>query len=124
MINEVWLIGRLVADVTLKKTPSGKSVTEFTLAVDRPADDQGNKTADFIPCEAWGTTAENMEKYLGKGRLIAVLGRIAVNRYEVGGEQRKKMVVVAQQVRFLDKPKNGQSQGAQTAAAETEDVPF
>jgi len=123
MVNEVWLIGRLVADPSLKKTPSGKSVTEFTLAVDRPADNEGNRSADFIPCEAWGVTAENMERYLGKGRLIAVLGRISVNRYEVNGEQRKKMVVVAQQVQFLDRPKNGQGQGARTAA-ETEDVPF
>jgi single-strand DNA-binding protein len=103
MLNQVVLIGRITKDHELKK-PGEHSVLNFTIAVDRAF--SKNET-DFIDCVAWRKTAENMDKYTGKGSLIAVQGRIQVDNYEKDGQKRKSFKVVANDVRFLDK---GQSE--------------
>ena len=61
-------MGRLVRDVEMKYTPSGNTVTRFTIAIDRPAKGQnGEKKTDFIICECWNKTAEVAANYLKKG---------------------------------------------------------
>lgn len=77
----VWIgIGRLTKDVEIKVTQTQKKVTRFTLAVDRPYSQ--NDETDFITCVAWEKSAEFMEKYLGKGSLIAVEGALQVRSYD------------------------------------------
>lgn len=110
MLNRVVLIGRLVRDPELRYTPSGAAVANFTIAVDRPfTNKQGTKETDFIDIVSWQKLAETVANNLGKGRLVAVEGRLQVRSYETQeGQKRKAAEVVADNVRFLDWPKDRQ----------------
>lgn len=110
-MNVVMLIGRLARDPELRYTPDGVAVATFTLAVDRPGGGEERK-ADFIDCVAWRRVAENVANRLGKGRLVAVRGRLQVRSYEASdGTRRRVWEVQAAEVKFLDRPREGQ-QGA------------
>ncbi len=101
-INSVVLIGRLARDPELRVTPNGVSVANITLAVDRPPGKDGSKQADFIDCVLFGQTADATCKYLSKGKMAAVEGRIQVRSYETkGGDRRKAVEVVANNIQFL-----------------------
>ena len=107
MLNKVVLIGRLTAEVDLKKTSSDIPYTYFTLAVNRP----GNQDqTDFISCVAWRGTAELMSKYLNKGSLIAIEGRIEVYRTESNGNYETRTNVNVQNITFLESSRRGQTQ--------------
>jgi single-strand DNA-binding protein len=106
-MNKVILIGRLTKDVDIRYTEAGKAVANFTLAADRPfKNQQGEKEADFIRIVVWGKQAENCANYIGKGRLVAVSGRLQIRSFEAEDRQRKYVSeVVANEVKFLDRPK-------------------
>ena len=106
-MNKVILIGRLTKDVDIRYTEAGKAVANFTLAVDRPYKNQkGKQEADFIRIVVWGKLAENCGNHLGKGRLVAVDGRLQIRSYEGQDGDRKYITeVVAETVKFLDRPK-------------------
>lgn len=108
MLNRIVLIGRLTADPSLKFTPNGKAVANFSLAVDRQfRNQQGEKEADFINIVVWGTQAENSANFLSKGKLAAVDGRLQIRSYDgQDGQKRWITEVVADNVRFLS-PKEG-----------------
>ncbi len=104
MLNSVILIGRLTKDPELRYTPNGVAVSTFTLAVNRNySNKQGQREADFINIVSWRNTAEFVANYLGKGRLIAVEGRIQTRNYD-NNEGKKVYVteVVADNVRSLE----------------------
>lgn len=93
MYNRSILIGRLTDDPELTTTPNGKNVCNFSLAVDRPyKDDAGNRQADFIPCVAWGKTAENFAAYFAKGKAIGVEGSLQSRSY-TGKDGVKRYIV-------------------------------
>ena len=75
-MNQVTLIGRLVKDPEIVYVKE-KQKLDFTIAVN-----SGKENVDFIPCTAWGKTAENMAKYLKKGSQICVVGELKNNNYE------------------------------------------
>ncbi len=106
MLNRVVLIGRLSKDPEIRHTQSEKDVATFTLAVDRKYK-QGE--ADFIPVVVWGKAAENCVKYLAKGKLAAVDGRLQLRNYtDKEGVKRLSAEIEADDVRFLSpKPANG-----------------
>lgn len=108
MLNRVILIGRLTKDPELRYTTSGVAVTQFTLAVDRPFQNNGQKETDFIPIVTWRQLAETCANYLRKGRLAAVEGRIQIRSYD-NNEGRKIYIteVVADNVRFLESANSG-----------------
>lgn len=107
MLNRIVLIGRLTKDVDLRFTATGKPTANFTLAVDRPyRNQQGGKEADFIPVVVWNKLAEHCANYIGKGRLVAVDGRLQIRSYDGNDGQRKYITeVVAETVKFLDRAK-------------------
>ena len=107
MLNKSILIGRLCKDPEVKYIPSGKAVTTFTLAVDRSfTNAQGEREADFIPCVVWDKLAETCGKYLSKGRLTAVSGRIQTRTYDAqDGTKRYITEIVADEVQFLERAK-------------------
>lgn len=80
---------------------------EFTLATNRPVMRDGEKQADFINCKVYGTQAENLYKYQGKGSLIAVFGEMRVDQWKTEeGENRYKTYVLVSNVEYLSsKPK-------------------
>ncbi len=137
MYNRIILIGRLTRDPELRYVPSGAPVASFTLAVDRPfQNQQGNRETDFIDVVAWRKTAEQVSQYLTKGRMVAVEGRLQIRSYETqDGQKRKVAEVVADGVRFLDRAKSAAAPGEPAAAPAAggdepaqggpdEDVPF
>lgn len=91
-MNSVNLVGRLTKDIDLRKTPSGKSVGNFTLAVNRRfKNQQGEYEADFIMCQIWGDSADTLARYVHKGQMVAVAGRINTRNYE--NQQGQKVYV-------------------------------
>lgn len=136
MLNRVILIGRLATDPELRYTQSGVAVTNFRLAVDRPfKNQQGEKETDFFPIIVWRKQAEACAHNLNKGRLVAVEGRLQTRSYQAkDGSTRWITEIVADNVRFLDWAKDGQSEGGAPADGQAqgggydgmqeEDVPF
>ena len=107
MVNNVVLVGRLVRDVDLRQTSTGKMMTYFTLAVNRNfKNEQGEQAADFIGCVAFDKKAENMARFLSKGSLIAVEGRISTRNF-LGNDGKTVYVteVVASNITFLESKK-------------------
>ena len=80
-MNKVILIGRLTKDPDLRYTQSGTAVANFTLAVNRRYNPNGEQEADFINCVAFGRQAEFAEKYFHKGIRIVITGRIQTGSY-------------------------------------------
>ncbi len=122
MINRVLLVGRLTKDPELKYTPNGIASCRFTVAVNRAfQNQQGEREADFINCQAWRKHAENLANFMKKGSLIGLEGRIQTGSYE--GQDGKRVYttdVVADSIQFLE-PKNGTggSQGASNHESST-----
>lgn len=124
-LNRVILIGRLASDPEMKYTPSGIAVTQFRLAVNRPMSTEARnngqeKQADFIPVVAWRQSAEFASRYLGKGRLVAVEGRLQVREYTTqDGQKRRDTEVVADNLKSLDrKPDQGENGGGHYEGAD------
>ena len=125
MLNNTVLIGRLTADPELRYTPSGVAVATFTLAVDRPFAKEGQQQADFIPIVVWQKQAENCANYIGKGRMVAVEGRIQVRTYEdKQGQKRWATEVIANNVRFLDYGKDKGQELGQEVEFDEQELPF
>ncbi len=113
-MNKVVLIGRLTRDPELRYTQSGKAFATFALAVDRrfrrQAEQNGQPTADFIPCVAWDKLAEIIGNNLTKGRRVGVEGRLQTRTYEAqDGSKRSAFDVVLDELEFLDPKSSGQS---------------
>lgn len=121
MINNVTLMGRMVATPELRQTTTGKDVTSFTLAVDRNTKE---KQADFPNCVAWGYTAEFISKYFQKGSMIAITGSIQTRNYEdKNGNKRTATEILVNQASFCGKSENN-TQSDFEEIADDDDCPF
>jgi single-strand DNA-binding protein len=118
-MNNTMLIGRLTKDPETRQAGETQ-VTTFTLAVDRFGKE---KTADFIRIVAFGKTAELCERYLAKGRLTAVQGRIQTGSYEKDGHKVYTTDVIADRVKFLEWGEKPDIPEGFTAI-EDDDIPF
>lgn len=96
-MNQVTLVGRITRNLVLRETNSGKNYVFFTVAVN-----DLNNQANFINCVAWNRVAENMTKYVGKGSLVAVVGRLTTRK---DNKDQYIMEVQAGNVSFLDNKK-------------------
>lgn len=107
MLNKVIIMGRLTADPELRSTQSGNSVVQFTVAVDRSYRKPDEETqADFISCVAWKQTAEFVSRYFGKGRMIAIEGRLQTRTYDdKNGTRHYITEVIVDEVSFTGEPK-------------------
>lgn len=105
-LNRVQLIGYLGRDPESKYTPTGKRVTDFSIAITNRWKDESGETrehTEWVTIEAWGRLAEVCHEYLTKGSLVYIDGRLRTDRYEdQSGESRFFTKVVAQIVQFLD----------------------
>lgn len=91
MLNTITIMGRMVRDPEIRKTGTGTSVLNFTLAVDRDyVDDKGNRETDFIDCVAWAHTADFVGAYFSKGDLMAVNGRLQLRDWEDDDGNRRR----------------------------------
>lgn len=103
MLNMIVLTGRLVRDPELRETDSGKKVTNVTLAVPRSSKNvDGAYDTDFIDCSVWNGIAEETTKYLKKGDIISIRGRLQTELCEkTNGGKAFSMEVIAEKVAFL-----------------------
>lgn len=125
-MNSVNIIGRVCNDVELRYTPSQMAVAKLNVAVD---DGYGEKKkTNFIPVTVFGKQAENCEKFVSKGKKIAVTGKIVTGSYEKDGRKIRTTDVVADRVEFLEFAEREQSKEQETVpqgfAALNEDIPF
>lgn len=105
-MNSVNLVGRLTRDPELKEGTT--SVARFSVAIDRGKDKDGeDRGTDFPNIVVFGKQAENCEKYLGKGRQVAIQGRIQTGSYEKDGKKIYTTDVVADRVEFLGSKPEG-----------------
>ena len=101
-MNKVFLIGRLSRDPELRNTSSGTPVCQINVAISRPVSQGSEPQTDFINVVVWNKQAENVAKYLSKGRQIAVEGRIQTRNYDNSEGKRTYVTeVIASNVEFL-----------------------
>ena len=97
-MNRIFIIGNLCKDPELLTTPSGVAVCTFTIAVNgrKPEDTQ------FFRITTWRQTAENCQRFLAKGRKVAVVGAVSLNTYTAkDGTTKASLEVNADEVEFL-----------------------
>ena len=150
-LNKVMLIGNLTRDPELRHTPSGKSVSELGLAINRSwTNDQGQKQEEttFVDVSVWGRQAEVIQQYVTKGSPIYIEGRLQLDSWDdkTTGQKRSKLRVICENFQFLggksggggssaERPqqssapqRSGSPQGASAAPAqdfqEDDDIPF
>lgn len=105
MLNIVALVGRIVSELEIKETPSGKKYLKFCVA-----NTQGNQKSNFIDCLAWEQNAEFICKYYHKGDPISIEGRLEANIYQDSqGNKKKIMSVVVRSSEFLPNKKQDNS---------------
>lgn len=124
-MNSVVLIGRLTRDPEVRYTAGTQmAVCTFTIAIDRPVRAGGEKQTDFPRVTVFGKQAENCERFLAKGRLVGVQGRLQTGSYtNKDGATVYTTDVVADRVEFLewgDRPQGGQGQSYSRGQAQSQ----
>lgn len=138
-VNKVILMGNLTRDPELRYTPKGSAVAEIGLAVNRKVSDGNGNWSDettFVDVTVWGKTAENVGKYLNKGRGVFVEGRLQLDTWEdkQTGQKRSKLKVVGENVQFLPSAREGSAESNRKTPSqmshrndyddEDDDIPF
>ena len=109
-MNKVVLMGRLTRDPELRLTKTNKALAQFTLAVNRRRNKNGETGADFIQVVAWEKLADFCGKYLKKGQQISIVGKNTSRTWEDGeGKKHYSMEVVANEMFFADAKSNDKS---------------
>ena len=115
-MNKIILIGNLTRDPELSATPSGVSVCNFTIAVNRRRgqNENGQQEADFFRITVWRALGESCAKYLAKGRKVCVTGPVSARTYQANdGSTRVQLEVTADDVEFLSSRNDNQTADAQ-----------
>lgn len=125
-MNKVILLGRNVKEVDVRYTNNQKVVATFTIAVDKF--ENGEKSASFVPCVAFGKIAETIGNYIGKGDRVLVEGSLNVRSYEAkGGFKRYVTEVFVNRIDFIErKEKAGVPTGGfdSMGSVDTDSIPF
>ena len=119
-MNKLTIIGNLTRDPESRTTASGSTVCSFTVAVNRRRSSQNSNQpdADFFRVSAWNQLGENCQRYLAKGRKVAVVGRVSVSTYQGNdGTTRASLDVMAEDVEFLSSRQDDAGYTAAPAAA-------
>lgn len=122
-MNKVILSGRLTRDPEVRYANSGTSTARLSIACDRKFKNEGQPTADFISCVAFGKTAEFIEKYFTKGAGIEIEGRIQTGSYDKDGTKVYTTDVVIENVEFPKGSSKAESKEDKPAADDFVNVP-
>lgn len=124
-MNKIVLIGNLTNEPESRATPSGVSVTSFTIAVNRRF---GDKETDFFRIQAWRGLADSCKKYLTRGKKVAVIGELQARQYDgKDGHKRMSLDVSADEVEFLSSKEESKPKPADPNTFEdisSKDLPF
>lgn len=105
-----WIgIGRLTKEAEIRATNDGTAIARFNLAVDRRYKKDGDQTADFISCIAFGKTAEFIERYTNKGTKLAIEGRIQTGSYEKDGHKIYTTDIIVESVEFAESKRTAET---------------
>lgn len=108
-INNVVLVGRLTKDVELRYSQGGTAMATISLAVNRSQKQSDGSWADvasFFDVQLFGKAAENVQKYSGKGKQLAITGYLQQQRWQKNGNNYSKVVIVANTVQFVQPREN------------------
>ena len=133
-MNKLLIIGNVSNVPEQRTTPAGKTVCNFNVAVNRRKKVDGQPDADFFRVSAWGELGDNCQRYLTKGKKVAVVGQVGVHVYNnQKGEAAANLEVLASEVEFLS-PREESQQPVQDeerkdkqsgfAQVETDELPF
>ncbi|QSH40210.1 single-stranded DNA-binding protein [Lentisphaerota bacterium ZTH] len=115
-LNKVFLIGNLTREPELRYTPGGAAVCEFGMAINRKftSNNQDKEETCFVEIVVWGKQAESCQRYLDKGAMAMVEGRLQLDQWEdrESGSKRSRLRVVAERVQFLNTRGSGQGAGS------------
>ena len=108
-MNSVVIVGRADQDSDIKYFESGKVRTNFSLAVNRWDSKTKSEVTDWFNVDVWDKQAEFAGEYVKKGRMVAVEGRIAINKWkDQSGEEKERFLVVANNIRLLGSKRDEQ----------------
>lgn len=118
-MNTVSLIGRLTKDPEVRYGAVSQTVVaRFSIAIGRGRNNKGEDLGtDYPPIICFGRTAELVEKFLGKGRLVGITGRIQTGKYEKDGKTHYTTEVLAERVEFLDRAQDNTQSAASSGPA-------
>ena len=112
MLNNLTIMGRIVADPEIKNVGNNIPVANFRIAVDSDfKDGNGNKKTAFLDCQAWRNTANYIGKYFRKGRMIIIQGHLDTQEWEKDGQKHSRVIIVVDNAYFGDSKKED-GQGA------------
>ncbi len=102
-MNVVAINGRLVREAELKYASSGTAILKFSIAVNRSVKkgDKWEDEASFFDCTLFSKTAENLSKYLEKGKQVSIIGELVQNRWEKDGKQNSKVEIIVNRLQLL-----------------------
>lgn len=137
-MNKIILMGRITSEPIARTTPSNHHVLSFSIAVPRRFAKEGQTQADFFNCTAWNGTAEFIQKWFGKGRMIAVAGRLQNRSWEDNGVKKYATDIVVEEAYFTGEKREDTQTAEQTVSravsdfygftdidpADEEDLPF
>jgi single-strand DNA-binding protein len=124
--NKVILMGNLTRDPETRQTPSGQSVTNFSLAVNRTwkgQDGSNQEAVSYIDCVAWGRTGEVITQYMQKGRPILVSGRLDQRSWDQDGQKRSKVEVIVEDFNFVGGGEGGGFSGNSGGSSSSSSAP-
>lgn len=128
MLNKVTLIGNLGRDPELKQTESGNTLCNISIATTETWKDQNGERqsrTEWHQCQAWGATAENIDRYLKKGSKCYVEGKLQTSTYEKEGQTHYATRIVIARCIFLDPAGNREADGGPNIPpANNEQPPF
>lgn len=117
-INEVAISGNLTRDPNIRKTASGSSVMNFSVAVnDRRKNQQSGEWEDYpnyVDCVLMGRRAESLAQYLSKGTKVSIAGKLRYSSWEKDGQKRSKLEVLVNEIEFMSRGNGGGGQYQQT----------
>ena len=126
-LNKVMIIGHLGRDPEMRYTPSGRPVTNFSVATSRSwntADGERRTETEWFNIVAWGNLAEICNQYLVKGQQVYIEGRLQSRNWEDNeGKRHTSVEIVANEMIMLDRPQSSDESSNETEAEEDE-FPF
>lgn len=117
MINVAVIAGNAVADPIIRATNTGKKVASVRMAVNNPINE---KEVLFIDVDVWEKQAEFVEKYVKKGSLLSVVGRLKQDSWEKDGQKQSKISVIAEKINFVN---SGKKKGGDDAETSEDEAP-
>lgn len=106
MLNQSIIVGRLTKDPEVVSTENGRKMTQIIVAVNRSFKNiDGKYDTDFIRCILWNGVAVSTSEYCKKGDLVGIKGRLQSNSYEVDGQVKYSVDIIAEKVTFLSNKK-------------------